>query len=398
MTLKEGRAVIKFGGSDLSTGERIMEAARKVIEAGYKETVVVVSAMGKTTNSLIQAVEKMKISPQDYAEVVSMGERTSARVFCSALRALGAESAYFDPSQENWPIITDSSFVDAKPDMPKTQERVRKNIEPLLGKCIPVVCGFLGRDETGKITTFARGGSDITALLLGNCLNASEVVLVKDTTGVLSADPEMVPDAKTFETLGISEMFALSNGGAKVIRHEALRYKLPGQKLRIASFSSKSIAEGGTEIKGHFSHDSLLVSRNDGMSAITAIGDINPKNVSELFSAISEGAIRGISTGEKSITVFANLPDLKGAVNKIHSLGCFKAVCSKEKIGMIGITHPRFVDSPGWVAKIADALALKGINILEVTTSKATIDVFVEESKLKDTFETVSKAGEIFEA
>jgi len=389
------RVVIKFGGADLSTGERIREAAEIVVQSGYKEVVVVVSAMGETTDNLQKITSKIGVGERDFAEILSMGERTSARIFCSALRSLGAKSVYFDPAQENWPIITDSNFANAKPDVSKTKQLVKKHLEPLLGEVIPVVCGFLGRDEQGNITTLGRGGSDTTALLLANCLEAGEVILVKDTNGVLSADPEMVPNARPFDKIDIQEMFALAQGGAKILRSEALRYKLPNQRLRVVSFSSHNLAAGGTEISGVFNPNSVEMSQYEGLSAVTVVCKISPENLSKLFSTLGQETIYGVSTGKKSITVFSRLTNAKEVINRLHDLQCLKAVSFRDKVGVIEVTHPSFIDSPGWVAKITGKLASKGINIIEVTTSKATINLFIEERTLKDAFKVV---GEVFEA
>jgi aspartate kinase len=112
------RVVIKFGGADLATGEKVAQAAQMVADAHYKEILVVVSAMGKTTDSLLNTASQVgDISDADYAEIISMGERTSARFFCSALRAKGANAELFDPCNDNWPLITDSNFRNAVPDM-----------------------------------------------------------------------------------------------------------------------------------------------------------------------------------------------------------------------------------------------------------------------------------------
>ncbi|MEM2728704.1 MAG: aspartate kinase, partial [Candidatus Bathyarchaeia archaeon] len=233
------RVVVKFGGADLSSGERIRKAAEMVVKSGFKEIVVVVSAMGSTTDNLIKIISQIGcINDKDYADIVSMGERTSARIFCSALKALGADAIYIEPGRDEWPIITDSNFRDAKPLMEETCKRVNEHIEPLLsqGKIV-VVCGFLGVDKDGNVTTLGRGGSDTTALILANCLKADEVILVKETEGVLSADPRIVQNPRTMEKVDIYEMFALAHGGAKIIKAEALKYKLPGQKLRVVSFS-----------------------------------------------------------------------------------------------------------------------------------------------------------------
>ena len=148
------RVVVKFGGADLASGEKVRRAAEMVVQSSFEEIVVVVSAMGSATNSLIEMVNRLgRVEDRDLAEIVSMGERTSARVFCSALRALGAKAEVFEPNSHNWPIITDSNFCEAKPDLEQTRVLTRQFILPILSETIPVVCGFIGRDSAGNVTT-----------------------------------------------------------------------------------------------------------------------------------------------------------------------------------------------------------------------------------------------------
>ncbi len=388
------RAVIKFGGSDLASGLKIREAAKKVLESNYDEIVVVVSAMAGTTDRLVQVISEMGgVDDEDYAEIVSMGERTSARIFCSALKSLGADAVYFEPDDEEWPIITDSEFKNASPDMEKTCERVRRFVEPLLGKKIVVVCGFLGRDEKGRLTTLGRGGSDTTAMILANCLKADEVVLVKATEGVMSADPKIIPEAKPLSRLDIHEMFTLSYGGAKVIKAEALKYKLPGQKLKIVSFSSNDLS-GGTEVTGVFNSNSFEISEKKGLSAISLVCSIEPDVVSRIIASFGDRPIYGISTGRVSLTVFTSSENLDGLLRELHSLGVCKALSCKSNVGLIELTHPVFVDSPGWIAKISGALASEKINIIEITTSKSTINIFIDESRIENAIKVVRDALE----
>ena len=377
------RVVVKFGGADLSTGSKVRKAAEMVKESGYDEVVVVVSAMGETTDHLIGYMSEIgEIDDSNYSEIVAMGERISARIFSSTLKLLDVESTYFDPQQPRWPIITDSNFRNAKPDLAETRNRVKKDLEPLLGSCVPVVCGFLGKDHDGFTTLFGRGGSDITATLLGNCLEADEIILVKETKGVLSADPAVVSHAEALSELTVEEIFSLALGGAKIIHPEALKYKLPTQRLKFISFSSGRFSETGTEITGVFKSNSMEISSHQGLTALTLVGDITSENLSRLFSTLRNKEIFGISTGGSSVTVFAKVEDSKHIVRQLHALGCFKAVSSHEHVGVIKLLNPEFIDSPGWVATISGVLADKGINILEITTSKATISVFVDEKKL----------------
>ena len=389
------RVVIKFGGAVLSTEEKIRRASEMVAESGCKEIVVVVSAMAETTNNLIKVMSQIgDVSDKDYADIVSMGERTSARIFCSALKAQGAEAVYFDPSWEEWPIITDSNFRDAKPDMKETCGQVKKHIEPLLGKKIVVICGFLGRDEKGNVTTLGRGGSDTTAMVLANCLKADEVILVKETEGVMTADPKLVPDAKPLKELDIHEMFALAYGGAKIVKAESLKYKLPDQKLRVVSFAH-GIGSQGTEIVGVFDSNSFEMERKKGLLAVSLICSITPESMGRLFSSLGSRTVYGISTGKGSLTLFTSSEEAQELMNKLHSTGLSKALSCRSNVGLIALNHPVFVDSPGWVAKISGALASRNINIIEITTSKATINIFVDESKIEDAIKAVRDTLEI---
>lgn len=390
-----GRVVVKFGGACLSNGEKVRKAAGKVVESGYKEVVVVVSAMGDTTNRLIEIMKQIgTVAPEDYPEVVAMGERTSARIFSAALKAQGADSKYFEPSQDEWPVITDSNFTDAKPLLEETCRRVKAHLEPLLGKVIPVVCGFLGRDEHGRVTTLGRGGSDTTALLLANCLKAEEVILVKETEGVMSADPKIVPDAKPLPKLDIHEMFTLAYGGAKIVKAEALKYKLPNQRLRVVRFSN-SLKSGGTEIVGVFNSTTPEVTWKPRLLAVSIVCEMNPKGIGAILSALGDRPVYGISTGRNSLTVFTSLGGEERLLKRLHRLGVCKALSCRGGIGLLEATHPSFIDSPGWVAKVSGALTSKGINIIEITTSKATINVFIDESNLEEAVKAVRR---IFEA
>jgi len=388
------RVVIKFGGADLASGEKIRKAAEMVLESGYKEIVVVVSAMAESTNNLIETMSKIgNMKDRDYADIVSMGERTSVRIFCSALRSLGAKAVYLEPSSRSWPIITDSNFKDAKPDMKKTCERVRRYVEPLLGEKIVVVCGFLGRDEDGNTTTLGRGGSDTTAMILANCLRAEEIVLVKETEGVMSADPKMVSEAKPLREIDIHEMFALAYGGAKIVKAEALRYKLPDQKLRVVNFSN-GIAYGGTEITGVFNSNSSEITEKRELLAVSLVCEITPEKMGRLFSSFGSRPIYGISTGKNSLTIFTSSEKPKELVNKLHNLNLSKALSVRSNVGLVELTHPAFIDSPGWIAKISSLLSSKNINIIEMTTSKATINIFVDESQIDDAVKVLRDALE----
>jgi aspartate kinase len=384
------RVVIKFGGADLATGEKVAQAAQMVADAHYKEIIVVVSAMGKTTDSLLNTASQVgDVSDSDYAEIISMGERASARFFCSALRARGAKAELFDPCNDNWPLITDSNFRNAVPDMEKTTELAKKFLAPLLGTAVPVVCGFLGKDPDGRITSLGRGGSDTTALVLAKCLDADEVILVKETSGVLSADPKIVSGARSLNKLDIHEMFDLAQGGAKIVKPEALRYKQQNQMLRVVDFSSGNLSVGGTEITGSFNLNPSEMQSRDDMIAVNVVCEVNAENLREVFSALSQKPIYGVSSGSRSITLFTSDGNIAEIIRALHEVPGFKAVSHREKVAMLQVSHPAFIESPGGVAALSNALSRQGINIIEVTTSKATINVFIEENQLNKAKEAI---------
>ncbi len=388
--------VFKFGGASIKDADSIRNLI-PILEKyiGY-ELVIVVSAMGKMTDNLMVTISQLGgVSDADYAEIISMGERISARIFSSALKALGAQAVFIDPVNTNWPIITDSNYRNAEPSLKETKNRVQRFLIPLLGATIPVVCGFLGKDDEGKITTLGRGGSDTTALLLANFVDADETILVKDTSGVLSADPKIFPRARPIDKLDVHEMFDLVQGGAKIVKAEALKYKPPNQKLRVVSFSSENIARGGTEITGSLNTDSVKINSLENLLEINVVCEVNSRNLMEIFSLIKQKPIYGVSSGKRSVTVFTTDGDVNGIIERLHSVKGLKAISHREKVAMLQVVHPSFIDSPGYIAGISSALSQKGINILEVTTSKASINVFIEGNELQSAIESI---GEIVES
>ncbi len=187
------RIVVKYGGASLADHERMLRAVTAVAKEAVKGTqiVVVVSAMGKTTDLLLNAARNAssgKVEKGELDDILAMGERTSIRIVTAALKAKGVESRYFDPLDPSWPIMTDDNFTNANPIEKQCIEKIQQNVLPLVEKgVIPVIAGFVGRTLDGKITTIGRGGSDATAFILAKALGADEVVLVTDAEGIMSA-------------------------------------------------------------------------------------------------------------------------------------------------------------------------------------------------------------------
>ena len=194
--------VAKFGGTSIGNGERIKLAARSVVKEYMKgnKVVVVVSAINKTTDDITKMVEDSmgkSVTEKQMADIISMGEITSIRLFSSTIESLGVKSTYLDPHMEKWPIITDSNYLNAKIDFVATEENT-KEISNLLDQNHTSALRFLGKDSNGDVTTLGRGSSDITAFLLGHCLKAKEVIIVTDVVGVMSTDPNKLQNAKNW--------------------------------------------------------------------------------------------------------------------------------------------------------------------------------------------------------
>src|SRR4030042_1570151 len=150
--LKSGKKiVVKFGGSSLADPERLSRAVASVVNEAKRGTkiAVVVSAMGKTTDVLLNTANSSsrgKLEKHDLDDILSMGERTSVRIFSAALRTNGVESRYFDPRDDDWPIVTDACFSNANPSRDECEKRIQKLVLPVVEKgVVPVIAGFVGR-------------------------------------------------------------------------------------------------------------------------------------------------------------------------------------------------------------------------------------------------------------
>ncbi len=188
------RVVAKFGGTSLGSGDRINRAAdsiAKAVEQGH-EVAVVASAMGNTTDELLDEIE-YEADDADRAEIVSMGERTSVRMLKGALSARGIDAIFLEPGSDEWPIITDEY---GEVDVEETKKRAHA-LAGQLKDVVPVITGFLAQDHEGNVTTLGRGGSDTSAVMMGNYMDADEVVIVTDVEGVMTGDPRVVEGPAT---------------------------------------------------------------------------------------------------------------------------------------------------------------------------------------------------------
>ena len=391
-----GIVVAKFGGTSVGMGERIHKAANSVVNEYMKgnKVVVVVSAINKTTDESIKLVKESigdSVTEKQLAGILSMGEMQSVRILSATIESLGVKSEYIDPFSEKWPVITDSNYLEAKIDKDETKKRVQEHTLPLLDQgVIPVICGFLGRDSHNCVTTLGRGGSDVSAFLIGHCLNADEVVIVTDVKGVMSTDPRKLNTARKLDKITVEEMIDLANYGAQVLHPNALRYKDPDIKAKIISFEYGDLRVKGTDIIGPANPDDNVVTISmlpDKLSVIAVVGEnlMSKKGIiADITSRVSDNDISlyGISTGESSITLFFKKEDADKAHEVLHDLVIhgdeLSSLSLGQEIAMISVVSHEFIDTPGIIANITNPLHDNDINIVEVSSSQTAVVVFVE--------------------
>lgn len=389
------RIVVKFGGTSLENGELVRKAAKSVkneLDKDGTEIAVVVSAMGGTTDTLIETAEegtRGNISKKDMDSIMAMGEKISAKIFASTLRSLDVDAVPITPEDSKWPIITDSTAGEAKPDLEKTKELVKKNIASLMGEgVVPVICGFLGKDKDGTLTTLGRGGSDITAFLMGKCLDATEVILVTDVEGVMSADPRDIENPKLLDKLHAEELCDLARYGARIVKHNALHYKDPEINAKVIHFRHGDLSEEGTIIEGSTAEaeEANVELYPDPLAMLTVVGEDMQNTPGVLIEALDplgdpQINIYGVSIGPRSFSIYVTEKDSEEAIKIIHEAveesNVMKSTTSEGGVAMIVTESEKFIDTPGIISKLSDPLAEEGINVTEIYSSQASISFFV---------------------
>ncbi len=261
--------VQKYGGSSVGDLVRLRGVAERIARtrAEGASVVVVVSAMGNTTNELIALAKQVAAKPdrREMDMLISVGERISMALLAMALRDLGVPAVSLTGSQSG--IITDESHADARV-VEVRPDRVRRALEDGL---VAIVAGFQGMSRAREVTTLGRGGSDTTAVVLAAALNAEHCEICSDVDGVWSADPRVVPGAVKLDSLALDEALALGRGGAKVLYEEAVRY---ARDKGVSIVASSTFGTGtGTVIGPTPSPSAFAVTSDEQLVAVRLGGD-----------------------------------------------------------------------------------------------------------------------------
>ncbi len=386
--------MVKFGGSSLADHERLLKAVVAVVNEAKKGTrvAVVVSAMGKTTDVLMTTAKNAsngKLEKKDLDDILSMGERTSIRIFAAALKTNGAESCYFDPIDSNWPIITDSAFQNANPILKECEKNIRECILPIVEKgVIPVVAGFLGKTKDGKITTLGRGGSDTTAFILAEALNADEIVLVTDADGIMSGDPKIVSNPERLREIDVNTLVGLADSGAKFIHSKALKYKPKNINVRVINHVHGNLSKEGTVITGALATElDAEIAHAFPVAEITVIGNgisANPQIIQEMVEKTKQHSLLlGMSMNTNSVILYVSQEkNLDALFNDIHDITKSNketiAMAVKKDLVFIKTSGVGLEETHGIIGKISEDLRLNGINISGILTITSSILLFVD--------------------
>jgi aspartate kinase len=375
----------KFGGTSVSTHERrllVIDKVLKAIEEGYSP-VVVVSAMGRkgdpyATDTLLSMISD-RFKEKNHLAVdllMSCGETISTVIMSDELNKAGINSVPMTGGQAG--IITNENYNNAsviRVDSVKLMSTLRNNI-------VPVVAGFQGQSEQGYITTLGRGGSDVTASLLGVALNSEEIHIYTDVDGIMTADPRIVPEASLIKEISYNEVFQFADQGAKVIHPRAVDIAMRGN-IPLVIKNTLSNCEG-TIINniGLINFDNIITGithmSNRVQIKVSIHDNIDNKNYENLLDVLAENmiSIDLINVFPKESIFTIDTKDIDKFKDIMLSLSLkYTYISNCSKIALIG---SRIRGVPGVMARILKALTKSGIEVLQTADSHTTIWCLVE--------------------
>jgi aspartate kinase len=385
--------VQKYGGSSVADASCIKRVAQRIVatkKAG-NDVVVVVSAMGDTTDELIDLAEQVSPLPpgRELDMLLTAGERMSMALLAMAIANLGHEARSFTGSQAG--VITDGSHGKARI-IDVTPGRIRSALDD---GSIAIVAGFQGVSQDSKdITTLGRGGSDTTAVALAAALRADVCEIYTDVDGIFTADPRIVPTSRRIPRISYEEMLEMAACGAKILHlrcvEYARRYAIPIHVR--SSFSQKEGTWVVESIEGTVMEQAIIsgVAHDRSEAKITVVGV--PDKVGEaatIFAVLADTGINidmivqnvsAASTGRTDISF--TLPDTDGqtamaALNKIKDQVGFESLRYDDQIGKVSLIGAGMRSHPGVTAKFFGAIADAGVNIEMISTSEIRISVIV---------------------
>ena len=391
--------VKKFGGSSVGSTEKILAVAKRVLSEKQPgdQIVMVVSAMGDTTDDLIALAKKINKDPYRFQREMDMllttGEQVSIALLTMAFETLGQKAISLTgplAGMRTNSVHTKGKIVDIQP---------RRVLDELAKGEIVVVAGFQGSDTIGDPVTLGRGGSDTSAVALAGALKADSCEIFTDVDGIYSADPRMVPDARRMKEITYDEMLEMARLGAGVMQPRSVEM---GKYFNIpihvrSTFTTKP----GTMIREAYTmeeKDFVIrgVAHDEKVAKIAVLGvPNNPGIAHSIFSALAEANIdvdmivQSIRNIEKNVTdmVFTlasdDLPQAKKIVDRVANELNAIAVLVEEDVAKVSIVGAGMLGNPGIAARMFGALSKADINIDVISTSEISISCLIKSADLK---------------
>lgn len=403
--------VQKYGGSSVADAEGLKRVAKRIAEtrkAGH-DVVVVVSAMGDTTDELLDLAEKVVPVPsgRELDMLLSAGERISMALLAMAIKGLGLDARSYTGSQAG--MITDAQHGSARI-VDVTPVRVREALDE---GAVAIVAGFQGFNRgSGDITTLGRGGSDTTAVALAAALNAEVCEIYTDVDGIFTADPRQVPAARKIDRISSEEMLELAAAGAKVLYIRAVEYaRRHGVVIHVRSSFNNN--EGTLVINpkpGENVEEPMItgVAADLSEAKITVVGvpDV-PGKAAQIFTIVAKTnsnidmIVQNVSAASTGLTdISFTLPKSEApialtALNAEKDAVGFHSLQHDDQIGKLAVVGAGMRTNAGVTAKLFTALFDAGINIEMISTSEIRISVVTRADTVNEAMRVVHKAFEL---
>ena len=398
--------VQKYGGSSVATAEKIKNVAKRIARTfdNGDQVVVVVSAMGDTTDDLIKLAGQVTSDPhpREMDVLVSTGELVSSALLTMALHEMGYPAISLSGAQAG--IKTTRDHRKAR----IVKIDTKRILEELEEKQIVIVAGFQGSTDDMDVTTLGRGASDISAVALAAALKADVCARYTDTDGIYTADPRVVPEAKRLAEIGYEEMLELTTYGNKVMQPRAIElaelYNIP---IRVASSFNDNpgtLIHGGVSMEVRNKVRSVAYDLDVAKISVVGIPD-KPGIAASIFVPLAKAGI-SVDTIVQNSSV-NKIADLTFTVTKDQINDAMKVakpiakklgasdIVSDTDLGKVSIVGTGMQNTPGFAAKMFDTLSKEGINIELISTSEIRITCIIKESKVKEAVRALHKAFEV---
>ncbi|MDQ2827002.1 MAG: aspartate kinase [Actinomycetota bacterium] len=385
--------VQKFGGTSVADADRIRAVADHVARTRRRgnDVVVVVSAMGRTTDDLLDLAHRISPEPpaRELDMLISAGERISMSLLCMAISDLGVPAASFTGSQAG--IVTDTSHGKAK----IVEIRAHRVREAVAAGKVVVVAGFQGVSTEREVTTLGRGASDLTAVALASALGADACEIYTDVAGVYTADPRVVPDARRLKSVAYEEMLEMAATGGRVLAARSVEYaRNHGVTLHVRSSFTW---EPGTWVLKEDAVEKAIISgvthdTSEAKVTIVGVPDM-PGIAARLFRALADEAVnvdmieQNVSvTGLADISFTFPKADMAVATRVTEAIASelgAQRVSGDADIARISLIGAGMKTHPGVAATMFETLAAEGLNIEMISTSPIRISCVVRASEVE---------------